>query len=518
MKLISTSIKSLAYLSLAFMLAPSSLSAKTYAPVKGKIVIGKVYYGMTPSAASSTTKNYMDGQYIELFNQSSDTLDLTGLYIGNGEADSKTLMWNMSRIAETYGDSTITMKQVFRIPASKKSILAPGASLLIANSAIDHTSFSVYESDLTGADFEAKDNAGNKTNNESVEALELTYTAYSAISYMLLSQAGPLQLTLFTATDDQMAAIDTTFQYGKTKGNQYLRIPAKYVIDGIELMNKNYAEDEWKHLYSEIDKGSQICTSFSGEVYYRKTARLLQNRVILADTDNSTNDLAVSTTIKPREYVTEMDTVVTVPATGHLAMNVSSNFRISENVTVTSINATAKSTQLNYLNHQGDSVFSAGSVILTAAPGEYTVHFTTDSIQAKFNSTVIYWLAETPGVAYKKSRMLYKFVNNADSVGFVRDEAYAADNYTSCALGEGEHLYLPLNTTAVSNIATTLGTTQADLKFIPWTGPKADTTGLAAIEEKASDNRAISINLAGQQVGSDYKGIVIRNGKKVINK
>lgn len=519
MKKVSISFKSLAFLAMGLMLVPTSASAKLYAPVKGKIVISKVYYGMSPKAESTTGKNYMDGQYIELYNQSSDTLDLGGLYIGNGEADSKTLMWNTQRIDSIYKDSTITMKQIFQIPVSQKSILAPGASLLIANSAIDHSAIGKYESDLSGADFEAKDtnSASPKTNNDAVEALTLTYTAYPAITYMLLAQAGPLHLTLFSASDEEMAALGETFQFEKEKGNVYKRVPAKYVIDGIELMNKNYAENEWKHLYDDIDAGSQICTSYSGETYYRKTAQFTVGRIILADTDNSTNDLAVSTTIKPREYDTEMDTVVTIPATGHLAINVKSNFRTSADVTVTNINATAKSTALNYLNHQGDSVFMGSSLILTATPGEYTLHYTTDSITAKYNSTVTYWLDETPGVAYKKSRMLYKFVNEADKVGFERDETFAADSYTSCTLGEGEHLYLPLNATAVANIAKTLGTTQAELHFIPWTGPEASATGIAAIEENAVKN-SVRYNLSGQKVSNDYKGLVIVNGKKVINK
>ena len=491
-------------------------SAKIYAPEKGKVVISKIYYGGTPKAESSTGKNYLDGQYIEIYNQSSDTLDLGGLYIGNGEADSNTLMWNISRIKEAYNDSTITMKQIFRIPSCSKSILAPGASIVICNSAMDHTAISSYESDLSGADFEVRDIKGNKTNHANVDSLQLTYTAYSAITYMLLSQAGPLHLSLFSATDDEIAALQDTYQYGKEKGNVYKRVPAKYVIDGIELMNKNYSDAEYKHLYDTIDAGYQICTSYSGETYYRKSARLLTNRIVLADTDNSTNDLAVSTTIRPREYVSEIDSTVVIPATGHLAINVSSNFRTSADVTVSSINATAKSTALNYLNHQGDSVFMNGSVILTAQPGEYTLHFTTDSIQAKFNSTVVYWLDQTPGVAYKKNRMLYRFVNNADSVGFVRDETYAADNYTSCALGEGQHLYLPLNTTAVSNIATTLGTTQEALSFIPWTGPVAEKTAIEQVNADAATS--IAVNLAGMPVGADYKGFVIVNGKKAIVK
>lgn len=216
---------------------------------------------------------------------------------------------------------------------------------------------------------------------------------------------------------------------------------------------------------------------------------------------------------------TATDTTVVVPATGHLAVKVSSNFTASANMKVTSINATAKSTELKYNTAGGDSVFQSGVVILTAAPGEYVLTYTDATVTAPFYSSVLSWLDETPGVAYKKNRMLYRFVNNADSVGFVRDETYAESNYMSCALAEGDHLYLPLNTTFMSNLATTMGTTVAELSYIPWNGPVASDL---AIEGVSADECGLTgasansqrYNLLGQPVDASYRGLVIVNGKK----
>ena len=44
------------------------------------------------------------------------------------------------------------------------------------------------------------------------------------------------------------------------------------------------------------------------------------------------------------------------------------------------------------------------------------------------------------------------------------------------------------------------------------------TTGINSIENGQIDNDAPAYNLAGQKVGKGYKGIVIINGKKVVNK
>jgi hypothetical protein len=44
-----------------------------------------------------------------------------------------------------------------------------------------------------------------------------------------------------------------------------------------------------------------------------------------------------------------------------------------------------------------------------------------------------------------------------------------------------------------------------------------ETDGLQSVEASVSDNAPV-YNLSGQKVGKSYKGIIIRNGKKYINK
>lgn len=48
----------------------------------------------------------------------------------------------------------------------------------------------------------------------------------------------------------------------------------------------------------------------------------------------------------------------------------------------------------------------------------------------------------------------------------------------------------------------------------PWT----DTTGIGSVEASADAADSAAYNLAGQKVGNDYKGIVVKNGKKFIQK
>ena len=74
------------------------------------------------------------------------------------------------------------------------------------------------------------------------------------------------------------------------------------------LRNKNTGIDvSSKRLYSEIDAGYtniEAISGYTGEVVYRRTSdkRGDDGHKILIDTNNSSNDFQVSTTIKPREY------------------------------------------------------------------------------------------------------------------------------------------------------------------------------------------------------------------------
>ena len=55
-------------------------------------------------------------------------------------------------------------------------------------------------------------------------------------------------------------------------------------------------------------------------------------------------------------------------------------------------------------------------------------------------------------------------------------------------------------------------------KFIFFNPGNGDTTGINGIENEAKKNDGIMFNLAGQKVQKSYKGMVIMNGKKFINK
>jgi hypothetical protein len=198
---------------------------ETHLSINRDILIGKVYYAGSKDVNNRT---YMAGKYVELYNQSEDSVDVAGLYLGLVEAES-TQAYTLENLQTEHTDSVL-LKQVFRIPADKPCLVGPGGTVLIVNSATDHTPNNLMESDLTEADFEAKDATGKTTNNPATPALELVYTMYPAVSNMNLVQSGPCGVVIFR-TDDDVARWPRTYAYGKTSGNQWLLLDKRLVTE-----------------------------------------------------------------------------------------------------------------------------------------------------------------------------------------------------------------------------------------------------------------------------------------------
>lgn len=280
------------------------ISLSTQMSINRDIIISKIYYA---GSKDNNNRAYDAGKYIEIYNQSDKEIDVSGLCIGLVEAESKQA-FTLENLHASYEDSVVLLKQIFRIPANANYKVAAGGAVLIVNSAIDHTANNSNENDLSDADFEAKDLSSRPVqNNPATPAMELVYTMYPSISIMNLVQSGPCGVVLFH-TDEDLSALPTTYAYGKTSGNQWKLLPKRMILDAVEVLpNKTTGIDvKTKRLYDDLDAGYTYINAASGrngEVVYRKTSKkTADGRIILSDTNNSSNDFKVSSTIKPREY------------------------------------------------------------------------------------------------------------------------------------------------------------------------------------------------------------------------
>lgn len=276
----------------------------THMAVKRDIVIGKI---AAAGSKDANNRNYLAGRYVELYNQADDTVDVSGLYLALLETTSPQ-PYTLDNLHEDYADSVVIVKQVFQIPADVPHLVAPGGTVLLTNSASDHSDVNEFEYDLTDADFESKDETGKTMNNPAVPALITSFSVFAKNATMNLMQGGPCGIIIFRTTED-INDWPHTYDYGKTTGTlYYLCVPKRVILDGVDyLKNKATGVDvSSKRLYSDIDAGYthiEAISGYTGEVVYRRTASIAADgHKILMDTNNSLNDFKLSTTIKPRQY------------------------------------------------------------------------------------------------------------------------------------------------------------------------------------------------------------------------
>lgn len=268
--------------------------------IKQSLLISKIYYA---GCKDNNTKNYLADQYIEFFNNSDEDVYIDGLYFALTETEST------AAFPASANQDYVYVKQVFQFPGSGQQYkIAAGGTVLVTNSAIDHTLVATNSVNLTNASFEAKD--PKKNNNTATPGLNLIYTAYSTIPSINILAGGDATVVLFKTKED-VSKWETVYKPGATSGLLYMKIPTKTIIDGLECL-KNKAttgpDVNSKRLYNYIDAGYQYISAvsgYTGEVVARVKDKDANNRTYLKDSNNSTNDFAVSTTVKPGQFLSK---------------------------------------------------------------------------------------------------------------------------------------------------------------------------------------------------------------------
>ena len=295
-------------------LTAQTFAASTTAPVAmgttisqdQSILIGKVYY---QGNKDDNNKNYVYAKYLELYNNSEEEYDVAGLYIATLESASPTSHYPLQYLTDT-----IVAKQVFQIPTDKPFKVAPGASVLLVNSAVDHTTKgSSNDPNLLSADFEAKDKNSAKPheNNPDVEELLLVYS-FTNITYLNMMQGGPSGVAIFETSEDvagDWVNNNLTYRYGYQTGTKYMKIPTRYIVDAVEILKYNGEtgiDPNTKRLFDYLDAGYAFTESksgYDGRLIRRKVASTTADgRKILQDTNNSVNDFESTDQLTPRIY------------------------------------------------------------------------------------------------------------------------------------------------------------------------------------------------------------------------
>lgn len=297
----------------------------------GDFVIKQIYYGGSDVKKGAAFRD----QFIEIYNNSTTVQYADGLYIAQLYGSGTTTVYpytlstgqfDWSKSAEmTIGNAANTdyvyASNVLRIPGNGTQYpVQPGKSIVIAQNALNHKSnytdntgksVSILNPELTvdlsTADFESflgthlGDLYQYDIQNPAVPDLDIAYWG-NGNNDMVLDPSGKLALAIFKMTTTELGNLK---KYKNPKGdkNLYLQIPNSVLTDGVELTKDLGSGYVPKKLASQIDGGNTYLSTgaYSSKAVIRKTKTTIAGRIILQDTNNSTNDF-VEITPNPRGF------------------------------------------------------------------------------------------------------------------------------------------------------------------------------------------------------------------------
>jgi hypothetical protein len=326
----------------------------------------------------------------------------------------------------------IVVKQIFQMPTDKTYTVGAGKSIIICNSAIDHTTGAVTGHDLSGADFEVKTTNTKYPHNDAVPAMTLVYTMTPSLDFMNLSYTGTSSAGVVLLKNNASAVVTAedklVYGYNKDKGNLFALVNPYYAIDAVEILGnvKSKGVDATlKRLNDTYDAGIASTTAeggYNGETVYRKTAFVMADgRKVLYDTNNSSVDFQASAAIQPRAFDEEpaglTEGTITIPATGYLVFRPEKSVFGEKDLTFTYITVNAKNSDLAYNEYKGtDELLASSNFIVVGTPGVHKIYYSEAQATKKIPSNALTWSDEDSKEftsASQKTRIIYKWVDTA---------------------------------------------------------------------------------------------------------
>lgn len=230
-------------------------------PPDGRLKIEEVYYAGSPGLDGA---HYFSDQLIELVNVSDVPIELGGLHVGDVHGLAGEINPGDTPSPFAADEAHVYLENLWRIPgAPGDTVLAPGASFVIAQDGRNHAPFSTV--DLSDADMETYNEASGDKDEDYPTAPNLEKVHYSAGFDWLITVFGPSVVVL---------RIDDPAQIEPVEGSNgsLVRVPAASVIDAVEAL-RDAESGAFKRLPASVDSGfAFVSGTYTGESLHRRRA------------------------------------------------------------------------------------------------------------------------------------------------------------------------------------------------------------------------------------------------------
>lgn len=264
----------------------------------GSLLIKEVYYTGSKTAAGGT---YFSDQFIELYNNSTDTLYLDGICIGDAYGNSGLINPNSLPTPFNTDNQHVYLSNVWRIPGTgKEHQLAPGKSIIIAQDGVNHQDALLNPNspvDLSQADWETYNERpdGRDADAPGVPNLERVY--FTGGFDWLITVFGP-GVVIFKADFDTLEKVAIP---GSTLDPR-IKVPNTVVVDAFEGL-KDAGSVTYKRIPAGLDAGFVYAgDTYNMQSFRRKTATTINGRKVLQDTNNSGLDFEKLAAPAPKQF------------------------------------------------------------------------------------------------------------------------------------------------------------------------------------------------------------------------
>lgn len=267
----------------------TELSIFLYKPQEG-FVIKEIFYTGT---VTKEGKTYNGDKYFIIYNNSENVLYADSLMI----AESEFLTTTKRAYTPDVMATDFTSKSIVMISGTGKTYpVQPGASITIANNAMNHLVYNDLSVDLRNADFELTLLSSINVDNPQVQDLD------NISGYMTMHNRGFKSYVIAKMKDTkanfltkQVYNFDYVNSAGKITTTTAYKIPNSWILDAVNLSVAS--EFNWIVTSPVLDMGWTYCGKVDsdatryGKSVIRKVAKTEANgRIVLKDTNNSADD------------------------------------------------------------------------------------------------------------------------------------------------------------------------------------------------------------------------------------
>lgn len=314
-----------------------TLSMQLISGTVGDWVIKQIYYAGSDRVDGAL---YRD-QFIEIYNNTDHVLYADSLYIAQayGKQSPATTLYqtlasgqldwsksvNMPTNIDANNDYLYT-RSLIRIPGNGTTYpVEPGNSIIMAQTATNHkvpftgldgTSISVRNPDLTvdlsAAEFEAyyapfaSRPLGSDIDNPN--AVNVDVLQYYSTDWIIDNNGRDSYIIFKVDAGTDVASWSyynlPTVSTPSSNATKYLQVPIKYIIDAVEVQPNTAADRIPKKLGASLDAGFTYVPAgaYTSQSVIRKTAKTINGRIVLQDTNNSTEDFSYLERAAPKAF------------------------------------------------------------------------------------------------------------------------------------------------------------------------------------------------------------------------